>query len=69
MICPKCKNNNDMVIDSRNHAHSIRRRRVCVECGYRYTTVELLAKNRKAIKTLDNLACNIYNINRGSGNG
>lgn len=69
MICPKCKKNNDIVINSRNHAHSIRRRRVCNECGFRYTTIELLAKDKKAIKALDNLAGNIYNIKRGSGNG
>lgn len=69
MICPKCSGNNDIVIDSRNRAFSVRRRRVCNDCGYRYTTIELLAKNRKAIKTLDNLSEKIYNGKRGSGNG
>lgn len=42
MICPKCGIDNDKVIDTRpsDEGRAIRRRRVCLECGYRYSTVE-----------------------------
>lgn len=44
MRCPKCKKDNDKVIDSRSAGEGtiIRRRRECVECGYRFTTYERL---------------------------
>ena len=40
MICPFCKNDNDMVVDSRVSGSSIRRRRECCACGRRFTTRE-----------------------------
>ncbi len=42
MICPKCKNKNTRVVDSRDasEGRSIRRRRECEECGHRFTTFE-----------------------------
>lgn len=42
MRCPKCNCSEDKVIDSRpvNHAAGIRRRRVCLKCGFRFTTYE-----------------------------
>ena len=42
MRCPKCQQNNDTVIDSREarDGTSIRRRRVCQECEHRFTTYE-----------------------------
>jgi len=42
--CPKCKNNGSRVVDSRpaDDGRSIRRRRECEECGYRFTTFERL---------------------------
>lgn len=41
MNCPKCKSNNLSVIDSREtDENSVRRRRECEECGYRFTTYE-----------------------------
>ncbi len=42
MRCPKCQQNNDKVIDSREarDGTSIRRRRVCQECEHRFTTYE-----------------------------
>lgn len=54
MICPKCTNIDDKVIDSRlsREGHSIRRRRECLQCSTRFTTyeeierVELLAVKR-----------------------
>jgi transcriptional repressor NrdR len=42
MRCPKCGSRDDKVIDSRQSREglSIRRRRECLECAYRYTTYE-----------------------------
>ena len=46
MQCPRCKFNGSRVIDSRpaDDGRSIRRRRECDECGYRFTTCERLEK-------------------------
>ncbi len=42
MRCPKCGCQDDKVIDSRSSREgaTIRRRRQCIACGYRYTTYE-----------------------------
>lgn len=42
MNCPKCGEVNDKVIDTRpsDGGRSIRRRRECIGCGYRYSTIE-----------------------------
>src|SRR3979409_2525649 len=42
MRCPKCGFRDDKVIDSRQSrdSSSIRRRRVCLQCAYRFTTYE-----------------------------
>lgn len=42
MRCPYCGNTEDKVIESRSLANgeSIRRRRECVSCGYRFTSFE-----------------------------
>ena len=46
MRCPKCEHVNDKVIDSRavRNGDVIRRRRVCIACGYRFTTYEEVVK-------------------------
>lgn len=42
MQCPKCHYNSSKVIDSRptDEGRSIRRRRECLNCGFRYNTYE-----------------------------
>ena len=42
MKCPRCGADNDKVIDTRpsDEGRAIRRRRVCIECEYRYSTTE-----------------------------
>src|SRR5262249_4078164 len=42
MRCPKCGSQDDKVIDSRasREGATIRRRRECLKCGYRFTTYE-----------------------------
>lgn len=46
MRCPKCGSLNDKVIDSRTakDGDSIRRRRVCYDCGTRFTTYEQIER-------------------------
>ena len=42
MNCPKCGKDHDKVLESRSNKDgtSIRRRRLCLECGYRFTSYE-----------------------------
>ena len=40
MKCPHCDYNDSKVTDSRNVNGSIRRRRQCLDCGFRFTTYE-----------------------------
>lgn len=40
MRCPKCQSEDLRVVDSRQAEDSIRRRRVCETCGFRFTTFE-----------------------------
>lgn len=44
MRCPKCGYYNSKVVDSRpyNNSASIKRRRECFSCGYKFTTYEQL---------------------------
>ena len=44
MLCPKCHANNDKVNETRLSAGNdvIRRRRQCMECGFRFTTYETI---------------------------
>lgn len=46
MRCPKCTHIEDKVIDSRSAKNGavIRRRRVCLRCGHRFTTYEEIVR-------------------------
>ena len=41
MKCPRCKTGQTAVIDKRTRDAQNRRRRECLECGYRFTTKEV----------------------------
>ncbi len=43
MYCPHCSHDDSKVIDSRDSGDGIRRRRECLSCGQRFTTLERLA--------------------------
>jgi transcriptional repressor NrdR len=47
MRCPKCGFRDDKVIDSRQSrdSSSIRRRRVCLQCAFRFTTYETIDRS------------------------
>lgn len=55
MRCPKCGFQEDKVIDSRaaRSGAVIRRRRMCLSCGYRFTTYEEVVKARLRIVKRD----------------
>lgn len=51
MKCPKCTHQDTKVVESRDagEGDSIRRRRECLDCGYRYTTYERVERPNLAI--------------------
>lgn len=55
MRCIKCGNLADKVIDSRQSKDgtSIRRRRECLECDYRYTTYETIERTELMVRKND----------------
>ncbi|MCL1891663.1 MAG: transcriptional regulator NrdR [Coriobacteriia bacterium] len=62
MLCITCGSDNSRVIDSRSSddGKAIRRRRICQECGYRFTTYEsqketplIVLKSDKSSETFD----------------
>lgn len=57
MRCPKCTSIEDKVIDSRisKEGSSIRRRRECTECGYRFTTTESIIRDGLIVIKRDGL--------------
>lgn len=42
MICPKCGSGESKVVDSRPSKTSIRRKRVCLNCSFKFTTLEVV---------------------------
>lgn len=53
MRCPKCGQDNDKVIDSRSVRDKlgVRRRRECLHCNYRFTTLEgVIPEELKVVK-------------------
>ncbi len=52
MKCPQCGSLNDKVIDSRQSKDGtvIRRRRECLDCGYRFTTYERFEEEKIIVK-------------------
>ncbi len=51
MQCPHCGDTHHKVIDTRDTADAIRRRRQCEVCGGRFTTYEHIAANLLIIKS------------------
>jgi len=55
MRCPKCAHVEDKVIDSRssNNGGVIRRRRMCLKCGHRFTTYEEIVRPKVRVLKSD----------------
>lgn len=49
MQCPKCFSHENDVKDSRPYNEYIRRRRVCKQCGLRFTTMEMSMSDIKDV--------------------
>ena len=52
MKCPHCEQDNDKVIESRPNIDgtSVRRRRECLACGYRFTSYEHIEEKQEHIE-------------------
>ncbi len=55
MRCPRCDQSNDKVLESRSLAEgaSIRRRRECLSCGYRFTSYERIEEKQLMVVKKD----------------
>jgi transcriptional repressor NrdR len=55
MNCPKCREKDSRVIDSRiaRDGLSIRRRRECQKCGHRFTTLEEIVREDLSVRKRD----------------
>ena len=55
MRCPKCEHTEDKVIDSRSAGSGsvIRRRRMCLQCGNRFTTYEEIVRTQLRVTKRD----------------
>ena len=49
MNCPECKKQNTKVVDSRrmDNIKAVYRRRICKDCGHRFTTLERVVFTKK----------------------
>ncbi|HEY0221544.1 transcriptional regulator NrdR [Lactovum miscens] len=54
MKCPKCQSENFKVLDTRASDDSVRRRRECLSCGYRFTTYERIEQPTLLVVKKDN---------------
>lgn len=62
MNCPKCGDSEPMVIDSRQKPYGIRRRRECLVCGHRYSTVEISIDRYNFLKEAEILILNAKEV-------
>lgn len=46
-MCPKCGSENISVVDSRRRPDYIFRARICLNCGNKYQTMEIVMENEK----------------------
>ena len=53
MRCPNCESEELKVLDSRSQPHTIKRRRMCLSCSYRFTTFERIEKRYPMIRKKD----------------
>lgn len=49
MLCPSCEKSETQVTDSRDAGQAVRRRRECLDCGFRFTTFERMEMRRLTV--------------------
>ena len=59
MQCPRCKAYGLSITDSRPDGKTIRRRRKCLNCGYRFTTYEISAEDYTKVKDNEALVTDV----------
>lgn len=50
VLCPTCGHNRQKIVDPRKVAGGILRRKVCVKCGARFTTMEAIVNAQRGPK-------------------
>lgn len=55
MICPKCKSDQLRCLDTRPRPESVRRRRECMVCGHRFSTIEISQKRFADLETKERI--------------
>lgn len=59
MQCPRCKAYGLSCKDSRPDGETIRRRRQCLNCGYRFTTYEISTEDYAKLKNNEALVADV----------
>lgn len=59
MKCPKCNAYGLAIADSRPDGETIRRRRKCLNCGYRFTTYEISEEDYRKVKNDEALVADV----------
>ena len=59
MLCPKCNSSQVVVVDSRISDKTTRRRRECLDCKVRFSTLEIPVYEYKDLKGKEALLKNI----------
>lgn len=49
VLCPECGRKSSRLLDSRDVTDGRRRRRECVSCGHRFSTVEMVATMKRGL--------------------
>ncbi len=57
--CPSCGSTKARVMDTRQSAKTVRRRRLCLSCDERWTTYEVTESAYAAISDLDAVLCKV----------
>lgn len=55
MNCPKCKSEQIGVRDTRIYEKCVKRRRLCFDCGFRFSTVEISVNEYETLQEKVNL--------------
>ena len=53
MLCPKCKSDNLKVYDSRPTDEATWRRRLCLDCKCRFSTIEISLEEYRDLKDME----------------
>lgn len=52
MVCPKCSGGSTICKDSRYKDGTVYRRRMCQDCGWRFTTIEVSLETFNSMNTV-----------------